>query len=149
VTNWNALLKSAEIVEAPAHTALTVEAPSPLVAFMEKLRKPGPNQGRQKATLPVGDEGPRILRATLKAAAAKLDPPASVTIKSNYAADDEYPYWVRGEERQDNDEPEGEGWEGPFYAIRDGAVPITLTFSVGDKRGARAKKGESDAPASE
>lgn len=141
MTNWNALIKSVETVEEPARGPLVVEAPAPLVVLLEKLRKPGPAGGRQRAKLPVNGEDPRVLRASLKAAADKLDPPASVTVKPVYASDDEYMVWTReseGNVETVREQPEDSTDWSASVRVRDGAVPLFLSFTVGNKRGKRA-----------
>lgn len=123
VTDWNSLLESVETVEGRA-PVVKVDVPDGLAALLTKLRDgKGANGGSLRATLPNKPETVEnfdLLRRTLRAGGNTLEPKASVTTKAVYAADDEVNVGTEEE---------------PKFEIKEGAVPIAISFSVGARRG--------------
>lgn len=134
MTDWMALLNDVQVSETAARVnSDPVDVPDILVGMLAKLRAPGPNGGKQRASLPAKGNAEYLnMRRVLSAAAKKLDPPASVSAKPVFSADDE------------ESVPNTNG-PGMQVKIRDGAQPIRISFTVGERRGAKPN-GPEEAP---
>lgn len=126
--NWDTLLSDIQVSEVAEKRALMdVDAPDAVVQLLTRLRGPSATGKRQRGSLPVGGNDEYLtVRATLASASRKLTPPGSVTCKPIFAEDDEIV--------AKDDEGNVTG-----VAVREGAQPIRITFTVGERRG--AKKG--------
>lgn len=123
VDEWTALLESAETVEGRAPAA-DVDVPDSVVAFLTKLREPGANGGKRRAKLPLNGKTYTEVVAVLKAGGKLVQPASSASCKPMFAEEDEIE--VVGEDGKTSLE------------LREGAEPIGVYVSVGDRRGAKA-----------
>lgn len=127
---WAELFASAEVEETRAPVA-AVEVSNSTVEFLASLREPGPNGGRRRARLPLNGKSYSEVARTLRAAAKFVEPPSSVLIKAVYAGDDEF---VEEYETET-------GQKRKRVVVVDGAEPIGVTVTIGDRRGKSASDG--------
>ena len=127
MSNWDDLISGLHVEEVKA-VQPPVDVPDKVVEMLTKLRtQTGPNGGKLRASLPTKSmEDANNIRRTLRAAGDKLVPPASVTTKFHYAMEDE--------EAVSNDKGE------IVLKVKDGAVPVHITFTVGERRGKKSDK---------
>jgi hypothetical protein len=122
VDEWAVLFEAAEQDE--VRSTAPVEVPDSVVGFLGTLRTPGPNGGKRRAKLPLNGKSYNEVVRVLRAGALLVDPPSSASCKPVFAVEDEVQVEKDGK---------------VSFEIRDGAEPIAVTVSVGDRRGAKNK----------
>lgn len=120
VDEWAVLFEAAEQEE--VRNTAPVDVPGSVVEFLTTLRTPGPNGGKRRARLPLNGKSYQDTVRVLRAGAKLVDPPSSGSFKPIFAAEDEVTVQRDGK---------------TVLEIREGAEPVGVTVSVGERRGAK------------
>src|SRR5437879_1072231 len=124
VDEWAVLFEAAEYEE--VRDTGPVDVSGSVVDFLTSLRKPGPNGGKQRVRLPLNGKTYQETVRILRAGAKLIDPPSSASCKPIFNDEDEVIVVREGKSKVE---------------IREGAEPIGVTVSVGEKRGAKSSAG--------